>query len=83
MSENSELPEKLGKYKIEKVLGQGAMGIVYVGFDSGIERKAALKTVRKDVLDQGDAEEVLARFKREAQAAGRLLLDNWNSILDP
>ena len=82
MSENSELPEKLGKYKIEKVLGQGAMGIVYVGFDSGIERKAALKTVRKDVLDQGDAEEVLARFKREAQAAGRLLHPNIVSVYE-
>ena len=63
---------KLGKYEIRGELGQGAMGIVYDGFDPMIGRRVALKTVRRDQLERAEAEEILARFKREAQAAGRL-----------
>lgn len=65
-------PKKLGKYEIRGELGQGAMGIVYDGFDPMIGRRVALKTVRRDQLDRAEAEEILARFRREAQAAGRL-----------
>ncbi|MDT3672936.1 MAG: serine/threonine-protein kinase [Aromatoleum sp.] len=64
--------KKLGKYEIRGELGQGAMGIVYDGFDPMIGRRVALKTVRRDQLDRTEVEEILARFKREAQAAGRL-----------
>ncbi|MGV1100431.1 protein kinase domain-containing protein [Thiovibrio sp. JS02] len=65
-------PQKLGKYMIHEVLGRGAMGVVYKGFDPHIERIVALKTIRKDRLDPETAQALLARFKREAQAAGRL-----------
>jgi serine/threonine protein kinase len=61
--------KKLGKYEIRGELGQGAMGIVYDGFDPMIARRVALKTVRRDQLDRAEVEEILARFKREAQAA--------------
>ncbi|MCC6657658.1 MAG: protein kinase, partial [Rhodocyclaceae bacterium] len=64
--------KKLGKYEIRGELGQGAMGIVYDGFDPMIGRRVALKTGRRDQLERAEAEEILARFKREAQAAGRL-----------
>lgn len=64
--------KKLGKYTIQSVLGQGAMGIVYKGFDPHIERTVALKTIRKDAFSTEEMEPLLARFKREAQAAGRL-----------
>lgn len=64
--------KKLGKYEIRRELGQGAMGVVYEGFDPMIARRVALKTVRRDQLDRAEVEEILARFKREAQAAGRL-----------
>lgn len=63
---------KLGKYEILSTLGQGAMGVVYKGFDPHIERTVALKTIRKDVLAPKDLEPLLTRFKHEAQAAGRL-----------
>lgn len=64
---------KLGKYEIVGELGRGAMGVVYKGFDPGIERDVAIKTVRKDLLaGEADAEMQIARFRREAQAAGRL-----------
>lgn len=63
---------KLGKYLIRRELGKGAMGIVYEGFDPVIERTVAIKTILPKQLAQAEAAEILARFKREAQAAGRL-----------
>jgi serine/threonine protein kinase len=66
------IPEQLGKYKIEKVLGQGAMGVVYKGVDDEIKRTVAIKTILTNLLDHAQAEAILLRFKREAQAAGRL-----------
>lgn len=62
----------LGKYRILGELGRGAMGIVYRGFDPLIEREVAIKTLRADLLESGDKDTLLARFKKEAQAAGRL-----------
>ena len=68
----SDIPQKLGKYEIRRELGRGAMGIVYEGWDPMIARRVALKTVRKEQLERTEAEEILSRFMREAQAAGRL-----------
>jgi serine/threonine protein kinase len=65
-------PRQLGKYTISEVLGKGAMGVVYKGFDPHIRRTVALKTIRKEVMEDGQAETLLARFRNEAQAAGRL-----------
>ena len=63
---------KLGKYLIRREIGKGAMGVVYEGFDPSIERKVAIKTILPQQLSGAQASEVLERFKREAQAAGRL-----------
>ena len=63
---------KLGKYLIRRELGKGAMGVVYEGFDPVIERVVAIKTILPQQLSADEAQGVLARFKREAQAAGRL-----------
>jgi serine/threonine protein kinase len=63
---------KLGKYEIRRELGKGAMGVVYEGFDPFIERTVAIKTIRKSLIDPAEAVEALGRFRREAQAAGRL-----------
>ncbi len=75
-------PEKFGKYEIVSRLGRGAMGVVYKGFDPLIERTVAIKTVRKDALDEEEAEDLLARFKREAQAAGRLIHPNIVTVYE-
>ena len=65
--------DKLGKYEVTEVLGKGAMGVVYRAFDPNIRRTVALKTIRKELIDDDDrAASMLARFKNEAQAAGRL-----------
>jgi serine/threonine-protein kinase len=78
------MPEftKLGKYEIRRELGHGAMGIVYEAYDPLIERVVALKTIRPDALVGAHAQEILARFKREAQAAGRLTHPNIVAIYD-
>jgi serine/threonine-protein kinase len=75
-------PAKIGKYRIDGVLGKGAMGVVYKGFDLGIERTVAIKTVRKDLVDPDLAAQVMARFKNEAKAAGRLLHPNIVSVYE-
>jgi len=75
-------PQKLGKYEVRRQLGRGAMGIVYEGYDPFIQRTVALKTIRKELLDQDQAQEMLARFQREAQAGGRLNHPNIVAIYD-
>jgi serine/threonine-protein kinase len=67
-----EQPQQIGKYRIVRALGRGAMGMVYEGFDPVIERKVAIKTILADYLDAAEMEDATARFKREAQAGGRL-----------
>jgi serine/threonine-protein kinase len=62
----------LGQYQVVDVLGKGAMGLVYKGWDPGIQRHVALKTIRRELIDQDQAEEFIARFRNEAQAGGRM-----------
>ena len=60
--------KKLGKYEIRSVLGKGAMGIVYKGFDPGIERTVAIKAIRKDAFQPADMESIL-ELSRDAGAS--------------
>ena len=73
---------RLGKYVISGILGKGAMGTVYDAHDPIIDRRVAIKTLT--LPDAGDTEtqEELARFKREAQAAGRLTHPNIVGVFD-
>jgi serine/threonine protein kinase len=74
--------EQLGKYRIDGILGKGAMGVVYKAFDPHIERIVALKTIRKELFSEGQQEELISRFKNEAQAAGRLQHPNIVMVYD-
>jgi serine/threonine-protein kinase len=65
-------PDKLGKYPITGVIGQGAMGVVYKALDPVIQRPVAIKTIHKALLGDADPVEMAARFRNEAQAVGRL-----------
>jgi serine/threonine protein kinase/osmotically-inducible protein OsmY len=66
-------PERLGKYVVTDVLGKGAMGIVYKAHDPDIQRTVAIKTIRRELVEDDErAGTVMARFKNEARAAGRL-----------
>ncbi|MEO8387978.1 protein kinase [Polaromonas sp.] len=62
----------IGKYELQGELGRGGMGVVYLARDPVIERRVAIKTVSKNLLDSTEAQGLIQRFKREAQAAGRL-----------
>lgn len=73
----------LGRYQIEKELGQGAMGVVYLGKDPKINRQVAIKTMNlSDEFDADELVEVKARFFREAESAGRLNHANIVAIYD-
>lgn len=86
MSIMDDAPAYLGRYRIERVLGRGAMGVVYLAFDPNIEREVALKTIRSELL-QPSAEgltphDLRLRFLNEARAAGRLAHPNIVSVYD-
>jgi eukaryotic-like serine/threonine-protein kinase len=66
------VPERLGKYPLLGVVGKGSMGVVYKSFDPHIKRSVALKTIRRDLLEDDGTENFAARFRNEAQAAGGL-----------
>ena len=68
----AETPESIGKYRVTRALGRGAMGTVYEGFDPVIERRVAIKTILAEYLEAAEMQEASTRFKREAQAGGRL-----------
>jgi len=74
--------DHIGKYEIRRELGRGAMGVVYEAYDPMIKRVVALKTIRKDQLTDEDSAQMINRFRREAQAAGRLNHPNIVSIYD-
>lgn len=73
----------LGRYEVEKELGKGAMGIVYLGKDPKINRVVAIKTMALSQEFEGDElTEVKERFFREAETAGRLTHPNIVTIFD-
>lgn len=71
----------LGRYRVLKVLGEGAMGTVYRAFDPLIERAVAVKTISLR-FDRGEMEGFKERFYREAKSAGRLNHPNIVTIHD-
>jgi len=73
----------LGKYEIEKELGKGAMGIVYLGRDPKINRTVAIKTMAlSQEFEEDELDEVKSRFFREAETAGNLSHPNIVNIYD-
>lgn len=73
----------LGRYVIEKEIGRGAMGTVYLGRDPKIGRTVAIKTMAfSDEFDEDVADEMKQRFQREANTAGRLKHPNIVTIYD-
>src|SRR6202789_4185029 len=75
--------QRLGRYQLEREIGRGAMGIVYLGRDTAINRLVAIKAIPL-ASEFSDAElvEARARFFREAETAGRLNHPNIVTIYD-
>ncbi|HYZ33071.1 MAG TPA: serine/threonine-protein kinase, partial [Crenalkalicoccus sp.] len=77
------IPKEIeGKYELRGMLGSGAMGTVLDALDRLIERRVAIKVVRRPPPGDPEAEEAHARFRREAQAAGRLGHPNIVGVYD-
>jgi len=80
---NNGTPQRLGRYVIEKKIGKGAMGAVYLARDPRINRPVALKVIpiEKEFEDE-ELEEARLRFFREAESAGRLTHPNIITVYD-
>lgn len=74
-----DIPQRLGGYRILRLLGRGAMGAVYEAKQLSLDRNVALKTIRGRLADSPSA---LARFTREAYAAAQLVHHNVVQIYD-
>jgi serine/threonine-protein kinase len=76
-------PQRLGRYVIERKIGRGAMGAVYLARDPRINRPVALKVIpiEKEFEDE-ELEEARMRFFREAESAGRLTHPNIITVFD-
>jgi serine/threonine protein kinase len=73
-------PERIGKYEIASILGEGGMGVVYLGRDPLIDRTVAIKTIRTgEGIGEG---ELVERLKAEAKSAGRLHHPNIVTIFE-
>jgi serine/threonine-protein kinase len=70
-------PERIGRYRVLGLVGQGAMGVVYRGRDESLDRDVALKLIRG-----AGGGEARARFLREARAAARLQHPNIVTIYE-
>jgi len=68
-----------GKYRVEKVLGVGGMGVVVAATHLQLEERVALKFLMKDALDSADA---VARFAREARAAVKIKSEHVARVID-
>jgi serine/threonine-protein kinase len=77
-----QLPRQIGRYRIERLLGTGSMGNVYLAHDADLDRPVAVKTLRDLALDAEMRDVFLSRFKNEARAAARLQHPNIVQIFD-
>src|SRR5215470_12578229 len=73
---------KLGRFEITGVLGEGAMGVVYLAHDPQIERPVALKMLRPEAIAGEHAKEIESRFLKEAKLAGRLSHPNVVTVYE-
>ena len=74
---------KFGRFEVQKELGKGAMGVVYLGKDPKIGREVAIKTLAlSQEFEADELADVKARFFREAETAGRLSHPNIVTIYD-
>jgi len=69
----------IGSYAVERELGQGGMGVVYLARQPALEREVVIKTLRRGLADDASIEE---RFRREAQAAARIHHQNVVAVHD-
>lgn len=75
--------KRFGRYEVARTLGSGAMGVVYEGVDTKLNRRVAIKTIHKNALiDPAQAADYSNRFMREAQAVAMLNHPNIVTVYD-
>jgi serine/threonine-protein kinase len=77
----TDQPQKIGRYEIRGTLGQGAMGVVYRGWDTRLEMEVAVKVLLADPKDPATSEE-LKRLVREVKISRTLKHPNIVSVYD-
>lgn len=65
------LPDTIGRYRVQGILGRGAMGVVYKAVDPMIDREVAIKTIRLS-LSEEELALYEARFAQEVKTVGKL-----------
>ncbi|WP_086643082.1 serine/threonine-protein kinase [Acetobacter sp. DsW_063] len=78
----THMPERIGRFRLQSMLGRGAMGVVYKGHDEEIDRPVAIKLIRADLLDSAERESYFKRFRNEAKIAGRCVHANIVGLYD-
>lgn len=79
---SSLIGQKIGRYQILELLGEGGMASVYKAHDSRLEREVAIKVIRREAFLLEDMDVLLKRFEREAKSVGRLSHPNIVGVLD-
>ncbi|MEM9368193.1 MAG: serine/threonine-protein kinase, partial [Planctomycetota bacterium] len=75
----AEVPRSIGRFRIERLLGTGGMGSVYLAHDDQLDRSVALKVPK---FQSGVQSNAIERFYREARAAARLSHPNLCPVYD-
>ena len=76
------MEERLGRYELRGAVGRGAAGTVYEAWDTALARRVAIKVVRLADKDALEVDDLLARFRQEAQVASRLSHPGVISVYD-
>ena len=70
--------QRIGRYRLERILGRGGMGLVYAAWDEELERRVALKLLHAERIDG----QQVARLRREAQALAQLSHENVVTVFE-
>jgi serine/threonine-protein kinase len=74
---------RVGKYRVDGLIGRGSVGVVYKAYDGQIDRPVAIKTLRLDMLSGvADRASLLKRFSTEARSAGQCVHPNIVTVFD-
>src|SRR3954449_4566954 len=83
MAKPTEQPKKIGRYDVERLLGQGGMGRVWLARDTVLGRRVAIKVLRDDLaLPPSVRDELITRMRHEAQAAAAVSHPNFAPLHD-